>query len=770
MNNYDFAILSPDEFERLSRDLLQKKLDLFIESFTSGRDGGIDLRCASVREHSIIVQVKRYKDFSTFLTNLTKEVEKVKKLNPSRYIITTSLGLTPNNKNNIKKLFHPFILSTEDILGRDDLNNLLSQYADIEKKYYKLWLASSNVLQFIVNNKNYQESILELERIHDQVHIYVQNESFNQALDILKKNKYVIISGIPGIGKTTLARMLTLNLLDAFGKGKGLHDNSFIYITKIDDAYTQYQNNDTDQVFLFDDFLGATTLDVESKESNRTSSFISTIHSSHNKYLILTTREYILNEALNKFESKNDNSFELTKYIIDLSKYTRLIKAKILFNHLYFSNIQAEILNDLLHQDNYNRIIQHRNFSPRIIKIFVDRWKNNSKPEDFTRSFLSHLDNPQEIWRLAFENLDIFSRDMLLIRLTFSNYCSVSSFQQATSNFCKSALGSQYDPIEFRKSLRKLENTFVCINKIGDGTFIEYQNPSIKDFLTSYSIDNKLLVNLIPALFFEEQFFSFFSSFGKHLTTEIIKTFSKRLENNFDFMIDNIDIINFLWKLNELSISILENFIYEKLLKVMDNADTIVSSKNVKSYINLLFSLKEKFHFDEITEQKNLYLFIEHIIEHIDFIDNELKYTYHQLRQLEKLFPNTFMELLPDILEKILFQVKCAMPDVELMNNYEIPYHISRLEQIEYLVQFCCQEYFHTRPKSRCDWLIRKEFRRIQYKIRCLKKHLKNIYSEDEEESLEDNTPALPDNCSDDVENDEIRQLFTDLIEYKKSC
>ena len=48
MNNYDFLILSASEFERLTRDLLQKHLGCYIESFTSGRDGGIDLRYANV--------------------------------------------------------------------------------------------------------------------------------------------------------------------------------------------------------------------------------------------------------------------------------------------------------------------------------------------------------------------------------------------------------------------------------------------------------------------------------------------------------------------------------------------------------------------------------------------------------------------------------------------------------------------------------------------------------------------------------------------------
>ena len=46
MPNYDFKSLSNYDFECLSRDLLQKELQITLESFKSGRDKGIDFRYA----------------------------------------------------------------------------------------------------------------------------------------------------------------------------------------------------------------------------------------------------------------------------------------------------------------------------------------------------------------------------------------------------------------------------------------------------------------------------------------------------------------------------------------------------------------------------------------------------------------------------------------------------------------------------------------------------------------------------------------------------
>lgn len=208
MPEYDFKILQFNEFECLCRDLLQKKEKNFIESFTDGRDGGIDLRFAYSKSHKTIIQVKRYKDYGELKGVLKKEVEKVKKLNPTRYILMTSVGLTPKNKREINELFAPYILQEADIYGRDDINNLLGLFPEIERQYYKLWLSSYNIIEELIHKEVVNYTSFEKENIYDEIHRYVHNDSFAHAMEVLNRDRVVIISGIPGIGKTTLARML----------------------------------------------------------------------------------------------------------------------------------------------------------------------------------------------------------------------------------------------------------------------------------------------------------------------------------------------------------------------------------------------------------------------------------------------------------------------------------------------------------------------------------------------------------------------------------
>ena len=108
---YTFETLSPNDFEILTRDLLQKELSLTLESFKSGRDNGIDLRYSQNKENDIIIQCKHYQGstFNDLIKTMKREVEKIKELSPERYILVTSLPLTPKNKEKIIEICEPYI-------------------------------------------------------------------------------------------------------------------------------------------------------------------------------------------------------------------------------------------------------------------------------------------------------------------------------------------------------------------------------------------------------------------------------------------------------------------------------------------------------------------------------------------------------------------------------------------------------------------------------------------------------------------------------------
>src|SRR5271166_6355445 len=99
MAEYDFQQLSPHDLEILARDLLQAGWAIALENFKTGKDEGIDLRFASARG-KVIVQCKHYvrTGLAGLLRDLKKETAKVRLLKPIRYVLVTSVSLSPANK------------------------------------------------------------------------------------------------------------------------------------------------------------------------------------------------------------------------------------------------------------------------------------------------------------------------------------------------------------------------------------------------------------------------------------------------------------------------------------------------------------------------------------------------------------------------------------------------------------------------------------------------------------------------------------------------
>ena len=509
MLDYDFKILQPSEFECFSRDLLQAREGIFIESFADGRDKGIDLRFAYSKDKTCIVQCKRYKEWKELKRKLKEEVEKVKRLSPQRYILTTSVDLTVKQKDEVLAMFNPFILNGMDVLGKKDLNNLLEQNPEIEKNYHKLWLASTNVLNTIINRATLNWSSFELEKIEKDIRLYVENESLNKALDVLKENHYVVISGIPGIGKTTLARMLVYTML-----ARGYVE--FVYVDDMDTAAKMF-SKEKRQIFFFDDFLGANSFVQQSVSfENKLITFIDKVRNSKHTLLILSTREYVLSEAKAHYEKLSMSNIDIAKCTIELEYYTKTIRARILYNHLAEADIPSEYVDVFLDKRGYHAIISHQNFNPRVIESIIKEqiWETID-PNEFANKVKEFFDNPISVWQFAFEKLDVETRYTLLVLGTMGSHVRLDDFQEGYRQFCALTsleLGLKYDDVKWRLSLKVLMNCFLKIDNRNGSKLVTMYNPSIADFIVFYLNQNTTTaLQIIRGACFIEQLYKVFS-------------------------------------------------------------------------------------------------------------------------------------------------------------------------------------------------------------------------------------------------------------------
>ena len=304
MSRYTFTSLSPQDFEELVRDLLQAEWNVAIEAFKTGRDSGIDLRYALGHDGTTIVQCKHYaaSGYSKLLSHLRNvELPKIMRICPARYVVATSEGLTPANKDEIVASMQPFIRNAGDVLGAQDLEGLLSRHPSIEKANFKLWLTSTAVLERVLHDAEQCRTDFEVERFRRKLPLFVQNNAFPRAKGLLDETRVLVISGVPGIGKTTLAEMLLYAHVE--------HGYQPVVIEGDIADGRKFFRAAAKQIFYYDDFLGQTFLGDRKEYLGRNEDaaivdFAEMIQRSEHSRFILTTREHILRNALQISEKR----------------------------------------------------------------------------------------------------------------------------------------------------------------------------------------------------------------------------------------------------------------------------------------------------------------------------------------------------------------------------------------------------------------------------------------------------------------------------------
>jgi hypothetical protein len=488
MPNYDFKTLSPVDFEILSRDLIQEELSLTLQSFTSGRDGGVDFRYSLDDSGDIVIQCKHYTDsgYDSLLNTLEKkELPKIRKLSPKRYLLTTSVPLTPYRKDKIFRLLDPYIISTNDIYGKDDLNNLLGKFSFIERKTIKLWLFSLPLLEDLLHARIHNISKAELQRIREKAKLYVQNDSFKQAAEILETHNFCVIAGLPGIGKTILAEMLALDYNRAgYEIIKVTHD--------IAEAW-DLNSTETKRLFYYDDFLGqsSVTEKLRKNEDQRILDFVHAVRDTPHTKLIMTTREHILQQAYQEYEKLNRDRFSDQKCVVDLTKYTRMNRARILYNHIYFSDLKPEYRAALLSNRTYLTIVDHRNYSPRIIKLLTENARLRDVPiSDYSAFFKKSLDNPLLVWEHAFErSLSQAARNLLMVLATMPHECFMDDLKSAYHAYnllYAKWYAATISPQDFQTALKELDGDFLKYDPEELGVIVSFTNPSAADYVRQH--------------------------------------------------------------------------------------------------------------------------------------------------------------------------------------------------------------------------------------------------------------------------------------------
>ena len=371
-------------------------------------------------------------------------------------------------------------------------------------------------------------------------------------------------------------------------------------------------------------------------------------------------------------------NLDLAKCIIDLAKYSKLIRAEILYNHLFYSNLPPGYIHVLLMDKSYLKIIDHPNYNPRIIQFMTDRSKiDHISEREFFDFFISNLKNPINIWKHSFEKqISKSSQYLLYIMLVSSDQIFEEDLKKSFWELYKnesSKLNFEINREDFISSLKELENTFLKISKVQSGrsyglvkknktkNLIQFQNSSIRDFLINKFRNNlNLIGSLIDSSIYLNQLYDIYKICYENKSYKMLldDNLVLRLINNIIQKYDNLEsikmhryyenAIKYYWVAEKLSdikklydlasfynlkeYPKIAKFIITKLLKY-ENED------NIKHFdkgllMDILVILKE---YCDIKCEKLIEKYFSSI-ENIDDINNLIKIKNNFPKIFEKLF------------------------------------------------------------------------------------------------------------------------------------
>lgn len=495
---YNYSNLNDVEFEALCKDVMEKKLSANLRLFAKGRDGGIDLTNNTVT-HDIIIQVKHYigSTFSNLRTTLKNEIKNVYRLKPTQYYVCCGMKLTDANTSEIYNMFAEFMDSDKNIISLTEIDEFLQlpKNVDVVRKHYKLWLYASNILNEIFNQNIFIDCEALFNDIEEDSKYFVQTEVYNQCVEYLDKNGLLMITGGPGVGKTITSKMLVLYFSVQGYRVRYTTNGDMTDIKK-----SMSSDKDCKEIVLLDDCLGQHYFNMKNTQESELLSLIKFVKLFKNKKIILNSRITIFNEA-------KDRSYEfkmffqekkIKNHTINMDDITTLEKAKIFYNHLIYKHIPREYYESIKKDKNYLKIVQHSNYTPRIIEHVTYR-TNYLKvvPDDYFDYIFQNLSYPHDIWKNEFDRR-LKEVDRVFISTLYSltdTTVKYSILKKCFDERLSKMKNVDYTINNYESVLSRLNQSIINLVDNKGTMYVGVINPSVNDYMKTVFNDNMHEVN-----------------------------------------------------------------------------------------------------------------------------------------------------------------------------------------------------------------------------------------------------------------------------------
>lgn len=454
MGEYRFDLLGWFQFERLCQTLLLAAFGLEIEAWGGSRDWGRDAFAAGPLRFPdpeietggpFLFQVKYVRDAAALgdkavgrlKSAISQEAGKLETLleedgwdPPLHYVVMTNVRV-PNTERDA--VIAPIIEALDGVrvhlLHEPDVENLLTSQPRVRISFPQvLSLRDLSALLADVINRDIRNRADALLAAGQQLaDVFVPTRAYYQAVETLGRHNFVVLTGPPEMGKTSIARMIAL--------ARATEKWDVISCTSPADFERAY-TPDAEQIFVADDAFGSTEYRPERADdwAAAMGDIIRRLDRRH--WLAWTSRSEPLRRGLEKLHFQ-DEAAEFpapAKVLVDASALTVSEKTLMLYRHAKAADLSPDARK--LVRGWGISIVSNKHFTPLRVARFV---ANRAEPlaaskagyEMVRRAVEEELEEPTQSMDQSFAVLDPHLKDLLVSLLDASDYLTAAEVEAA---------------------------------------------------------------------------------------------------------------------------------------------------------------------------------------------------------------------------------------------------------------------------------------------------------------------------------------------------
>lgn len=312
---YQYSELSSHEFEALATRVFcrmrnSERFQLFQVGPDRGIDGVVTLKTVDGSKKRVMLQAKNHRQYKS--SAVLPDLEKFKPNEFDEYVLAHATSLSENAVKSIEQRFQELYGDVPiTVLGQQTIEQVLKERENkgIVESFPKLFLNSLTDLDHIIHRDMWEYSQNKISTLESESEKLVETQASHEIAQRLIEEKVCVVAGPAGIGKTVSTFLAAQRIIET-EKAQGLVEYSQIcFIRDIRDMY-KVSRRQNGVIFIFDDFLGDTTLNSQIPNGNFRQ-FVDAVEKillSKNDRLVYISRDYILKDLQNAREDEKDGA------------------------------------------------------------------------------------------------------------------------------------------------------------------------------------------------------------------------------------------------------------------------------------------------------------------------------------------------------------------------------------------------------------------------------------------------------------------------------